>query len=41
MIYYKKTLFGSGPKLTAVHPELLKVTLKYSNFTFYLKGAFL
>ncbi|WP_415836375.1 hypothetical protein, partial [Polynucleobacter arcticus] len=22
MIYYRKTLFGSGPKLTAVHKEM-------------------
>ncbi|MCE7528664.1 hypothetical protein, partial [Polynucleobacter sp. IMCC 29146] len=22
LIYYRKTLFGSGPKLTAVHPRL-------------------
>lgn len=29
MIYYRKTLFGRGPKLTAVQFSLFKVKLNY------------
>lgn len=30
MIYYRKTLFGCGPKLTAVQFDLRKLKLDYT-----------
>jgi len=37
MIYYRKTLFGCGPKLTAVQSAMLQIrhTMRDYEFTFY------